>query len=232
MSAPGGVFRNKRWQIVAIVAGVLVMGGLGIYFTAPREPSYQGQKLSWWIGEYEQKQKDGGAWDSDPFAQESENALRAIGIDAIPTLLRWMEKSDSPVRNKINLLLDRQRLISFRFERPYRKWHLAYEGFSFVGGKALFTVPALTRIVESTSNYYQREDAFASILDIAREKKLMLPVIVQGLQRKDDLRLAAACYVYQTHPEQGEALGIYEVMPKLRVFAAKGITNNILSQYK
>lgn len=160
------------------------------------------------------------------------DAVGAIGTNSIPTLLRWMGKPDSVFRYQANLLLSKQRLISFRFERPYKKWYLAHEGFRFLGNKAMCAIPTLTRIYESAPEYHQKGNAFQSILDIGLEKKLMLPVIVQALQRRDDLGRAAAYYVFLTHPEEGEKLGIYKVMPELRASTTNDVSTNAISQTK
>lgn len=227
----------KQPRLILIVIGVLVLGAL-LVLAWPSGPSYHGRSLEWWIKRHDYLENSSRVRTSREDLEKAEHAIKSMGTKAVPALVRWMQtpenaQPDSRFKSKINALLDKQRFIPFRFEEPapYDKWSIATAGFYFLGNDAMTAIPELTRLLNSTSDL-QRIFAFRSILMIASDKRVLLPIIVQSLQRKDDLRVRAAFYIHETHPEQAQALGVYEILPWMRPPATNGVSTSAISQAK
>src|SRR6266704_3356201 len=88
--------RKRRFYLLLI--GVLaVIGVLVAVVSGPREPEYNGVKLSEWV--------DGlGAADSVR-PRVAEEAIRHIGADALPFLLKWIQEKP-PWASSLNRLAE------------------------------------------------------------------------------------------------------------------------------
>ena len=80
-----------------LILGLLALGiltALIFAFIRPREPSYQGRSLSQWLVKFD-------TWDSSLAAQaEAEDAIRHMGTNVIPHLLRYIRHEESPGTSK------------------------------------------------------------------------------------------------------------------------------------
>ena len=135
-----------------MVAGVVAAVVVAVVWPREREPEYGGKKLSEWLTQYSKGvSREGLA----PEAREAAGAVRHIGTNALPWLLRWvryeqprwqgmvyslMEKMPPPLR--IRFLM--KRLDPFGAERPYT---LAIFAFGILGEQASPAVPELERLM-------------------------------------------------------------------------------------
>lgn len=126
--------------MVLVACGILALAVLW-QLLRDREPSYQGRTLSEWV------EQAGPAYlwnDSD----EQVKAVRAIGTNAIPTILDWISYEPSPLRKKMAELAEtlpfgiRPDSISFAEERADR----AVTVFHILGPRAQAAIPELTRL--------------------------------------------------------------------------------------
>jgi hypothetical protein len=113
------------------------------------EPSYEGKRLSVWLDEL---------CKFDSIHQRSQGveqikAIRAIGTNAIPWLLREYRQGGGAWRWKLNQLLAKQPVFKYRFraakDRPYR----ATTGFKALGEVAEPAIPELLAMVEAYPGY-------------------------------------------------------------------------------
>jgi HEAT repeat protein len=141
---------RKRAKIAlgVLVAAVLVVMGWQVFRPQEREPVYQGKPLSVWLQECRAD-----------YRGPAHDAVRQIGTNAIPTLLKMLTKKDSLVVSKLSDLWDRHIQDSphlpgwFRHPSWYenRAWCLRGEallGFDILGANAQQAVPALIAIYE------------------------------------------------------------------------------------
>lgn len=108
--------RRKR---IFIVLAACVLVGIGVVASWPqeREPEYNGKKLSQWLGAYSRGYSKGE--DNKVYEQEHQaaaNAVRHIGTNAVPSLLRWITYEE-PWWTK-------------RLYRVYEKLPGAFQGFA------------------------------------------------------------------------------------------------------
>jgi hypothetical protein len=74
---------RKRWKLLLVMAiSFLAISLLWIGRRTP-EPTYNGTPLSFWVARYQAEASDG------PADNETLDALRAIGTNAFPFLLKW-----------------------------------------------------------------------------------------------------------------------------------------------
>src|SRR5690242_9922901 len=70
--------RRRRWIVGLVAIAVVVLVAVAVW-PGEREPEYQGKKLSEWL---EMQEK---------YPAEAAHAVRAIGTDAVPFLVRWAD---------------------------------------------------------------------------------------------------------------------------------------------
>ena len=92
---------RKRVGIALAVVLVALGGVVGFQILCPqeREPVYQGRALRFWLRDY-------AGWDIGPktWAEakvRAEDAVRQIGTNAIPNLLKMVSKTESPRMGKV-----------------------------------------------------------------------------------------------------------------------------------
>ena len=107
---------RKRVQI-ALAVLLLAGGGVVLLQLLEREPVYQGKRLTEWLLSYNVNLviPDSGE-NVRKMAQwtEADEAVRQIGINAVPTLLRLLRKKDSPLMLHVLALAQKQHLVKVR----------------------------------------------------------------------------------------------------------------------
>jgi hypothetical protein len=90
----------KRRRVILILLACLMAGVVAfIVWPGEREPEYQGKKLSEWLTLYSQTFSDeSGRKEAHASAAQ---AVRHIGTNAIPYLLKWIRYETPDWRNKL-----------------------------------------------------------------------------------------------------------------------------------
>jgi hypothetical protein len=123
--------------LAALLGLVVVLGVL--YGTGPREPAYQGKRLSQWL---EVSDRDQEA------REQATTAVRAIGREALPTLLNMIGRKDSWLKRRL-LAWDQQRDSSrLGLAGAARDRRLAAAGFQMLGPAAKPAFPELARLFQ------------------------------------------------------------------------------------
>jgi hypothetical protein len=139
---------QRKTRAAAITAMVLATLGVLLWILSSpgeREPVYQGKTLTYWFSDF---------WPGrNPTPEKLEHdklAVRQIGTNAIPTLLKWISAKDGPVKQKMVTWISRHPWVPFRLESSVDKNMLAVSGFSILGkSQASPAVPALVEIVKA-----------------------------------------------------------------------------------
>src|SRR5882762_7135488 len=130
---------TKR-RILTVTLLTAVLGFVSwLLLSQPSEPVYQGKPLSYWCYQYE--------IDSSPDSESqlrAETAIRAIGTNAIPTLLRWLKAKDSKL--KLLQLASKQHSVNIRWKTAENRHYEALQGFFALGTAGKSAVPALIEI--------------------------------------------------------------------------------------
>ena len=219
----------KRRRIVAIVVGLFLVAGVVIYLCRSDEPSYRGHSLSYWLERtinplaHLRRHEDIGAIDFQQDSKESADAVRAIGTNAIPTLLKFVQaKNDSGVKTLFAFLARRRAGLPPQVPAGMGMHLMAPMGFGMLGTNALPAVPALTALTKDSSPEV-RMCAFKCLVMIAPlDRKLLVPILVPfGNDPDPGNRQEAAQHMQwlliSLTPEEAEKLGVFKAFPELRL---------------
>jgi hypothetical protein len=212
----------KRVRIAIVIVFVALIGAIGWQVVKPNEPEpiYKGRTLTSWL-------KD---WDAGPVTAltvgpstlysrdnpETAEAVRQMGTNAFPTLLRLLRAKDSALKFKAINLLGRvdERLVR-RMDATY--WNCAaIFGFKALGTNAQAAVPELVRIANQNISVVSRSGAVQSLGYIGPPAKQAVPEVMRWATNKD---IVAIWALIRIDPEAAA---------KARM--ATGITNEITVQ--
>jgi hypothetical protein len=168
----------KRVRIALAVLLLAPAGVIAWLVLRPqeREPAFQGKSLSFWLSEYHENFNTG--MEEGVKARElAENALRKIGTNAIPTLLKMAAKRDSFVVTKLVVLWAWQmREVSYlpawiQFPGWYSNQGAflneeAALGFELLGADAQQAVPALIGIYEQGISPQSQDATYRALVAI------------------------------------------------------------------
>jgi hypothetical protein len=158
-----------RWGATGIAAAALC---LSVVFTLrySGEPSYGGKTLRAWL-------RSGRDIRSPDFTQAS-NAVCAIGTNAIPHLLRLVQKKDPNLTWRLKQFASSHALM--RFEDPLDLRYDAVTGFFILGTGAIPAIPELARLAVEQDN----EEAGRSIIVMGRPAVPSLKQMLKNPNRR------------------------------------------------
>jgi hypothetical protein len=138
--------KRRRSILVAAVACVFFVFIGAALWTREREPEYQGKKLSEWLDTYELDKSDGMA------SGAGDKAIRSIGTNAIPFLVRCMETHPLSLKIRLARWLESRGWAGERTMRVLRRdgiqdFRYGLKGFEVLGVIAGPAAPELARIV-------------------------------------------------------------------------------------
>jgi hypothetical protein len=135
---------GRKRRILLVALAVTVVGGVAwVVLREPPEPVYQEKKLSVWLEDY----VSGGSVIGVFPNPKTDEVIRQIGTNAIPTLLRMLRARDSKIKFTVLDLANRQNILRIRF--PLSWWGAYYptgeaaEAFGALGPNASNAVPQL-----------------------------------------------------------------------------------------
>jgi len=140
---------QKRVYIALAVLLVMLVGVIGWQVLHLREPIYQGKRLSSWLEAYKLYGVAGvETWQVRVEQQEADEAVRRIGTNALPTLLRMLRAKDSALKAKLMDLAQKQHFIHINYIPADELNYRACSAFGVLRAKAQSAAPALIRIYE------------------------------------------------------------------------------------
>ena len=186
----------------AVASGLI---GCAIYFLLPHEPVYQGRRLSSWVADLHPHK-------SEEQQRRAESALKAIGPDAVPYLLKLLQHREPPLREELReVSWKTKRFLGIEsvYELPWvesveRQMHLI-AAFSALGSSAKPAIPALTNLLR------QPHTAYVSACALARIGPQGLPPLVGALDDPHPEVRAAAAGVLGSVESDAE-----KILPALR----------------
>ncbi len=163
---------------------ILIVGVAGLLWAMliPREPSYRGQSLSSWLS----RAAETGSVLSDekePKVAECRQAVRSIGTNAIPILLRILRARDSVLKRAAMDLLERQHYVNISIESIEEQKQKAAIGFYLLGDIATNAIPALVNISQHPSSFSSKEIAENILMRLYPAKGVAMPYWVAVTNR-------------------------------------------------
>jgi HEAT repeat protein len=143
--------------------------GCVLFFSGDSEPTHEGKRLSEWVEILHSSDPPFGV------RQPAASAIRAIGTNALPCLIRWTASEPGAVRHYLSIVGQSQRLPSW-INRTITDWLIepqmraikASHAFGVLGEDAGPAVPALHQIALNSSNLDAQLNAIATLALIAR----------------------------------------------------------------
>ena len=145
---------RKRFAITLMV--LFGVAGTSIIYRAlvSIDERFEGEPLEFWLrgGQPPPQYLLKTNWSQ----QKAEEAVRHLGSDAIPVLLRKLRAADSPLKSR--LIYWARKLPLVRIDPvPAARLNIAgYEGFKILGGAGRPAIPELVRIVEANRSLSSR----------------------------------------------------------------------------
>jgi len=133
---------RKRHRILLALLGVGIAGLIASQGLREREPVYQGKPLSVWLERYDEG--DYVAVTQQLWKKETDEAVRQIGTNAIPVLLRRLRAKDSPFTIWLMALTRKQHFIKITYTPARIRHREGLDGIEALGAEARrAAVPAL-----------------------------------------------------------------------------------------
>ena len=139
---------SRSWRLGTFAALVLFLLVALVGFLVcrdPREPVYRSTALTTWLRTY------GSSSSSGRYSQEwneTDEAVRHIGTNGIPVLLRLIRARDSKLKLRLVALAQKQSFIKFHFMPAAERNVAASRAFIALGETAKSAVPALVKMYD------------------------------------------------------------------------------------
>lgn len=161
---------RKGFRIVLVASLAVIVAGLcwlAWLWHAPPEPTFKGKPLSFWLAGYcsGQYQFDHPKGPPPPTWQETDEALRGMGTNALPPLLRKLRRHDSIFKIRVRGLLHRQSFFKIpllEISQDFAALH-ALENLAATASNA---VPDLIRIYDADHSAFAQQGVPAIISSI------------------------------------------------------------------
>jgi HEAT repeat protein len=144
---------RTRKGIAILILLTIVAGGIVIFCSLPpREPAYEGKPLSFWVAQYRTN-----VWvtPNEELGNQAETAIRHIGTNATPVLLRMLSTTESPLRIQLTSRIPKHWLASFHvltvaeYRQQIDRHRVAgANGFAALGTAATPALPALIALLD------------------------------------------------------------------------------------
>jgi HEAT repeat protein len=159
---------RKRIYLSLTVLLLALILMIGWRVLSQKEPTYQGRRESAWLSQY--------APNTDP--SDVDDALRAMGTNAIPLLLDYLRSEDSLFR----ILLTR---IGLSYVAAEVRHQQAEKGFAALAEMASNAVPDLAKIYERNDSPSARQAAANALVEIGPASRPALPIIMASATNSD-----------------------------------------------
>ena len=133
-----------------LIAATLVCGVVGVLLLVlPGEPSYGGRRLSMWVEDVTLPPYE------EPAASNAVHAIRQIGTNALPFLMRQLQTKNSPLR-MLGFWLKNKRFVNFLSTRSAAQVRFdAALALRALGPAAEPTIPELTRLLHLPASTFE-----------------------------------------------------------------------------
>lgn len=183
---------RRRGILILVVLAVLAAVAAILCFSPEPEPDYRGRSLSQWL------QVPGR---SSPEGTRVDEAIRQIGTNALPCLLRWIRARRPPCSALVESGKVPQWFVSPLLRCPLGRslWHDRFDDASvcimILGAEARPTIPALVRVINRSKDPYRVSRAMLTLSFIGPDS---VPALADCLlDPREGVRVAVAGHLGQ-----------------------------------
>ena len=194
----------KRIRVALVVMFVVLVSVIGWRVGQPSEPEpvYKGKPLSRWL-------LDVTATGGPEGLENAREAMRHMGTNALPTLLRMLQVKDSPLKAALVRLNYEQRIMNFRINSDVGWNHAGIVGFSILGTNAQSAVPALIEMLNQNNSRQSAIYVIGALSCIGPSAKGAVPALLRFATNADPVvRSSAAITIRQIDPEAAAKTGV------------------------
>ena len=220
----------RFWSIAAFLFVAAVVALCLCFFKSTPEPVYHGQPLSYWLagydaGNYRYLHPDGPA---PPTTDEAGDAVRHIGTNAIPRLLRMLQQPNPKWSELVWRTLSKQNLVKIRYA-PGNRDFIAYQAFIALGPQACNAEPQLVALFNPKSSPRLQQAVPAILGSIGPGPVESVPLLLRAINHTNNIvRCNAICALAHVNPDPKVAVPVLTGLLKdpdalARAFAADAL---------
>jgi hypothetical protein len=176
---------GKRGRALIAVAGIALLALLAWTALRAPEPVYQGRPLSDWLARLY-------TGTDEQARNEATVAVRRIGTNAIPTLLRMLRAHDSPLKTRLLQWARQHNIVHSRYADPRAQNVAARYGFLTLGPSGIGAVPELSKILDQKLSWDSEFWTANSLADMGPGAKEAVPALLRLAMSRDDVLRGAA----------------------------------------
>ena len=191
--------------VLATLTGVFAWQSLPV-----REPVYKGKRLSIWLDTYRKYGLAGvETWQVRLEQQEADEAVRQIGTNALPTLLRMLRAQDSTLKVRFMDLAAKQHFIPIKYTSAEERRYRACCAFGVLRAKARSAVPVLIQIAHENPSHDSRCYALAALASVGPSANEAMPFLLECVTNADGMvGVYAANALKAIDPEAAAKAGV------------------------
>lgn len=178
-------------RILLAVAATIVIAGVCVCALRPREPVYQGKRLSGWLNEMEELQSFPSIGRAQRWGR-AEEAVRQMGTNAMPQLLQMLRVKDSWLKRQVMKLWSNQSIVPMPFKTATVRKRQAVLGISALGPAAK---PYLPQMVELLSDRETASYAVGAMAGIGPDALAPLTAALESPHLEVRLHAALALWI-------------------------------------
>jgi hypothetical protein len=180
---------KRRVVVLSVLAVVALLVVAVREVMSPREPVYLGEPLHYWLSGYVGPAFNNSSTELKPTVAEAEEAVNAIGTNAIPALLQLLRERDSPLKLRVYKIVRRQRVIKMQDPSAVQAGKKAMAAFSVLGVRASNAMPELAAIYDLNPNPLSRQLIVVIAPRIAPQDEETVPLLLRALSDTNDVVL-------------------------------------------
>ncbi len=173
---------------IAFAMVAVCLGGIfwGLLRHSEPGPSYLGKPLSYWLSQYTISHRNlTGAQQIVDANAPIDAAVRHMGTNATPTLLRMLRAKDSVLTIKLMALVRKQKVVKFDYFPASLQNSQAAWAFAALDGMDKTAVPKLVRIYEEHISAASQSYAIRALGTFNGQNELRVPIFIKALQNPD-----------------------------------------------
>jgi hypothetical protein len=165
--------KRRKWLYLTV--GLAALVALLFFLTREREPYYQGKPLSYWVSQLGQVGSD------RIHEEEGKEAVRQIGTNAIPHLLKWLVYEpplSRPMAERVDSVIEHTpKWIRDRFPDLFKEWldgeyaylkpYSSVAAFAVLGTNAEAAIPDLEQLLKDRTKMNTSTVAMYSLAAIS-----------------------------------------------------------------
>lgn len=176
-----------------IILGIALLGLTALVIVIPDwdEPSYNGVSLTGWVARYRPPVSD--ITDQKYVNAKEAAAIREIGTNAIPCLLKWIQTDEPEWVTRLRITTKNRLGINYFYMRGDLRAVNSMHAFRTLGTNAVFAIGDLLKLARNTNANSQQRFRAAASLGYMHQPEAIPPLIAM-LQSNDAQSRSMAAY--------------------------------------